>query len=184
MAVSRVARRYAQALFNVAQRGDETARVEEDLCAVADLMESDPKFKDFMISPNIPRDRRMRILETLFSERLSKTTLSALRLLVAKRRESELRDVREGFVQIRREQGNVIFAQVTSAEALSEKDRQRIVERLEKTSGKRVEADFRTDPTLIAGVRVAYGNYVLDGSVRGGLRRLRDQLRYELLKQA
>ncbi|MBI5705491.1 MAG: ATP synthase F1 subunit delta [Armatimonadetes bacterium] len=184
MADTRVARRYAQALFDVAERGGETARVEEDLNLVADLMEQDAKFKDFMISPNVPRDRRLRIMETVFGPKLSKITMSALRLLVTKRREDLTPDVRNRFVEIRREQGKVLFAQVSSATELKDADRKKIVDKLEKTSGKKVEATFRVDPGLIAGVRVAYGNYVLDGSVKGGLRRMKDQLRYELLKQA
>jgi F-type H+-transporting ATPase subunit delta len=35
----------------------------------------------------------------------------------------------------------------------------------------------------MGGIRVAYGNFVLDGSVRGALDRLKDRLIYDVLKQ-
>lgn len=184
MADARVARRYAQALYDVAARAGAVERVEDDFNGVAGLIESDAKFRDFLFSPKIGRDQRMRIMEVLFAASFSPVSMSALRLLLAKRREDTIVEVRDRFVEIRREQGNVLYASITSATELGESDRKRIVEKLEKSSGKRVEAGFKIDPQLIAGVRVAYGNHVLDGSVRGSLRRLKDQFRYELLKQA
>ncbi|MER3496546.1 MAG: hypothetical protein C4320_07090, partial [Armatimonadota bacterium] len=43
--------------------------------------------------------------------------------------------------------------------------------------GQKVEATYEVQPHLIGGVRVEYGGYVLDGSVEGAFRRLREWLR-------
>jgi F-type H+-transporting ATPase subunit delta len=40
-----------------------------------------------------------------------------------------------------------------------------------------------TDASLIGGVKVAYENFVLDGTARGALNKMREKLRYDLLKQ-
>jgi len=91
--------------------------------------------------------------------------------------------VRQQYVILRREEGNVLYAHVTSAEALDEAQKTALVKKLQDKAGKRVEADFAIDTNLIGGVKVAVGNFVLDGSVRGTLNRLRDRLKYDLLKQ-
>jgi F-type H+-transporting ATPase subunit delta len=181
---TRVARRYARALFRVAQKGDAVASVESDLDVIARLLTRDRKFKDFLFSPRIGREDKLSLVETVFADRVTATSMRAIRLMLSKRREGLFPEVRDQFIELRRRYGNVLYGQITSAAELSEDQRRRIVSKLEGATQKKVEADFRVDPALIGGVKVSYGNYVLDGTIRGGLRRLRDQLRYELLKQA
>jgi F-type H+-transporting ATPase subunit delta len=67
---------------------------------------------------------------------------------------------------------------------LSESQRKAIIEKLGRRLGKTLEPEFAIDSTLIGGVRVAYENMVLDGSIRGGLARLESILHYDVLKQA
>jgi F-type H+-transporting ATPase subunit delta len=180
----RVARRYARALFNVAKKGNVIESVESDLDLVAGLLSRERKFKDFLYSPRVGRDEKLKLLERVFSDRVTAITMKALRLILSKNRHRMFPDLREQYVSLRREFGNVLYAEVASSTHLDDNTRKRILAKLESASGKRVEAEFRMDKTLIGGVKVSYGNYVLDGTIRGGLRRLRDQLRYELLKQA
>jgi F-type H+-transporting ATPase subunit delta len=183
MADAKVAKRYAQALFNSAVKANVIDSVEADLNAIAGLVESHPQFRGFLASPRISRDDKITIAETLFSDRVTALTMSLLRLMLVKRREAEFAGVREEYVNLRRAQGNVLYASVVSAEPLDDATRQALVNKLEQKSGKRVEADYRVDPNLLGGVKVALGNYVLDGSVRGSFNRLRDRLKYDLLKQ-
>ncbi len=184
MTERRVARRYAQALFNVAKHGDTIAAVESDLEGVAGVVERDDAFRDFLASPKIGREEKLKLLEKLFSDRITAVTMQALRLMLQKGREPLIRDVRDAYVRLRREFGNILYAFVVSAEPLGDAQRKRLTEKLEKSTGKEVEAEFSVDNALVGGIRVAYGNFVLDGSIRGGLRRLKDTLKYELLKQA
>jgi F-type H+-transporting ATPase subunit delta len=184
MSETRVARRYAQALFNVAKEGDTISAVETDLQGVAGVIERDESFREFLDSPKIGRDEKLRILETLFSDRITAVTMQALRLMLQKGRESLVLEVRDAYVRLRREFGNVLYAFVVSAEPLTDAQQKWLVEKLKKSTGKEVDADFKVDKALVGGIRVAYGNFVLDGSIRGGLRRLRDTLKYGLLKQA
>lgn len=183
MVDAKVAKRYARALFNAARKSNVIESVESDLNAIAHLVESHPEFRGFLESPKIGRDDKIRIAEKLFSDRITALTLNMLRMMLLKGRETEFAEMREQYVVLRRDEGQVLYANVVSAEALPEDAKKALVAKLEKQSGKRVEADFKIDPHLIGGVRVAIGNFVLDGSVRGSLNRLRDRLKYDLLKQ-
>lgn len=183
MADSKVARRYAGALFVTAQKHDVIKSVEDDLIAIASLLESDQKFRDFMLSPRVGRDEKIRIAEKLFSDRITALTMQALRLMLTKRRQAEIMSVRDEFISLRREHGSVSYVQVSSAEALEPDQKNAIVSKLEQKTSKTVEADFRIDPRLIGGVKVQIGDYVLDGTVSGSLRRLEEKLRRDVLKQ-
>lgn len=180
---TKVARRYATALFITAQKNDVVKSVEDDLTAISSLLENDQKFKDFILSPHVGREEKIQIAEKLFSDRVTALTMQALRLMLVKRRENEISFVRNEFVAMRREHGSVAYVLVTSAEALDADQKDGIVAKLAQQTGKSVEADYRIDPRMIGGVKVQIGDYVLDGTVRGSLRRLNERLRRDLLKQ-
>jgi F-type H+-transporting ATPase subunit delta len=183
MAESKVARRYATALFNTAQKNDVVKSVEDDLSAIAGLLANDHKFRSFMLSPEVGREEKVKIAEKLFSDRVTALTMQALRLLLVKRRENEIEALRDEFVSLRRDHGSVAYVVVTSAEAMEQDQRIALISKLQSEFGKSVEADFRIDGRLIGGVRVQVGNHVLDGSVRGSLRRLGEALRHNILFQ-
>lgn len=183
MADHRVARRYAAALFATASKHNSVAAVEDDLNAIASFLDSDPRFRSVMMSPEVSRDGKIDLCEKLFSDRTTAITMQALRLILLKGREVELETIRDEFTVLRREQEGVVFATVSSSVALVEKQQTEILARLRLATGKKVEAKFTINPGLIGGVKATFGNTVLDGSLRGGLASLRDKLQHDLLKQ-
>jgi F-type H+-transporting ATPase subunit delta len=48
--------------------------------------------------------------------------------------------------------------------------------RFRELTGKQVELEFRTDRELLGGILAQIGSTVYDGSVRGNLARMREQL--------
>lgn len=158
--------------------------IENDLEGVVNLIHTDENFRHLLMSPTIAREVKERVIDKAFADRVTGVTMQMLRLLLEKRRETGLELVREEFVRIRREQGKVLYVSVQSAEPLTDEQRSRLVQKLESQTGKKVEPDFGVSPHLIGGVRVSYDNYVLDGTIYGGLTRLKDALRRDLLKQA
>ena len=170
-------------LFGAALQDGVVDAVETDLEAILSLIHGDESFRTFLYSPQVPRDEKVRISDKLFSDRITALTMSALRLLLEKRREPEFELVREEYARLRRLEGNVVYAVITSAAVLPQDQQVALIDKLTSKTGKKVEAVFKVDLALIGGVRVAYGSYVLDGSVRGSLERLADKLKYDLLKQ-
>jgi F-type H+-transporting ATPase subunit delta len=162
---------------------DVVKSVEDDLNGIVHLLEVDPQFEEFVIAPYTGREEKIAIVSKLFSDRVTALTMQVLRVMLEKRREDEISGVRDEFVKLRRENEGVIFAVITSAEEIGEAQRKALLAKLETTLGKKIEADYKVEPQLIGGIRVAYGNYVLDGSIRGALSNLRDKLRHDLLKQ-
>ncbi len=179
----KVAKRYANALYAEAVRNDVVAAVEADLAAISALIAIGTEFHDFLMTPHVAREEKITIAERLFSDRVTALTMYFLRLLLEKRRETEFDTIREEFVTLRREHSNVLYAEVVSAQPLEEKYRTALEKKLAEKSGKAVEAVYEVDPRLIGGLKVVYGNHVLDNSVQGSLRRLRDALSHDVLKQ-
>ena len=180
---SRIARRYARALFAAAEKAAIIPSVEADLEGINSFLEHSEKNRMFLLSPDFSRDEKLRILDRLFYDRVTALSMQLLRLLLEKRREAEIPLIREEFIRLRREKDRVIYAEIISASPLDDVQVAAIVAKLESQSGKRVEATTQVDPSLIGGVKVAYDNYVLDGTLRGSLNRMREKLLYDALKQ-
>jgi F-type H+-transporting ATPase subunit delta len=183
MADNRVSRRYAYALFTATEKANVTKSVEDDLNAIAGMLENNEQFKTFILAPYTGREEKIKVVEKIFSDRVTALTMQVLRLLLTKRREEFIVGVRDEFVTLRREREGVIFAVISSAYDIDAQQKKSLVAQLEKTLGKTVEAEFKLEPHLVGGVKVAYGNYVLDGSIRGALSSLREKLRHDLLRQ-
>ncbi len=66
---------------------------------------------------------------------------------------------------------------IVSAESLSEQERQKVVQTLSGSMGnRRVKADWKTEPALIAGLVIQSGTHVWDGSLKGRLNQLKQEL--------
>ncbi|MGV3615796.1 MAG: ATP synthase F1 subunit delta [Fimbriimonas sp.] len=180
----RVGRRYAQALFTAATNLDVVGSVESDLALIVGLFENDPRFRHFVYAPYAGSDEKLAIVDRIFSDRVTALTMQFLRVLLDKRRELEIPSIYHSYVELRRQAQNAVHVVVTSATEMTEDQRSRLLAKLQQQLNTTVEADFKVDPRIVGGVRVAFGNSVLDGSVRGALNRLRERLKYDLLKQA
>ncbi|MDR3691239.1 MAG: ATP synthase F1 subunit delta [Fimbriimonas sp.] len=183
MANLRVCRRYALALFETARKYDTIRSVEDDLNLIAGLLTSDDAFREFLFAPYTGREEKFATIDRIFSDRVTALTLQVLRVMIEKGREEDVPGVRDEYVAIRREYEGVVYATVNSAVPMDDTQRFALVAKLQSVLGKKIEAEFKVEPNLIGGVRVAYGNYVLDGSIRGTLSTLREKLRHDLLKQ-
>jgi F-type H+-transporting ATPase subunit delta len=183
----KIAKRYAAALFETALESKDdklVAAVEDDFGGIVSLLMNNERFRTLILSPEVSRDEKLGLVDRLFSDRITAVSLEALRLMIEKGREQEIEWVQREFVRLRRIHENTLFVVVTTAEALDEDQRVRLMTKLAQITQMKLEAEYRIDPHLIGGIRVAYDNYVLDGSLRGELRRLRERLLHDVLIQS
>jgi len=179
----RIGRRYGKALFETALKYDVVASVEDDLSGIVNLLENDKQFREFVLSPFTSRDEKLVILDRIFSDRITAITMQMLRIMLKKRREFEIPSVRDEYVALRRAHDRIVHVKVTSAEMMPQDQRDALLAKLTSVLDMAIEAEFDIDPLLIGGVKVAYENNILDGTARGSLRRLREKLKYDLLKR-
>lgn len=178
-----VARRYAAATFEVAKKQNAVQEVQDDLDAIVELMRSRADLREAYESPKIDRQRKLDLVERLFSDRARPITLRLLRLLVHKRREEELFLIRDAYQRIREEDAGILRITIRTAMPLSKDLEERIVARIAEQTGMTILHTTEVDRDLMGGVAVQYGDFVLDGSIRGHLKRLQERLHYDILKQ-
>ncbi len=181
---TRVASRYARALFEAAKKADIISSVADDLEGVAHALLNNDGFRRFLESPLRSKADKINLVTTVFGDRVTALTLSAVRLMVEKKREGILLEVREQYLDLKRVHEGRLKVKIMSATPLESGQRDAIVKKIEGATKRTVEAEEILDPKLLAGVKVEYDGYVMDGTVQGNYEKLREQLIFDLLKQS
>jgi F-type H+-transporting ATPase subunit delta len=177
-----VARRYAQALFDVALKQGSIDAVAHDLEQFAALITSHDDLRRTFESPAIPVLRKQAMLEALVSKGTVATSdVRRLLLLLGERdRVSFIGEISAAFAARVRQHAHVVEAEFVSAVPLGEARQAALATALGKATGGTVTVTTRVDPSIIGGVIANVGNLVFDGSVLSQL----DRFKQKLLAQA
>ena len=126
--------------------------------------------------PSIALETRAAAVETTFGRVASRPVLNLIQLMLRRGRIDELPRVAAEFRRLDNARQGITIATATSAAPLNADEVTALTQRLEAFTGGRVELDVKEDPSLLGGLVVRVGDRLIDGSVRGRLERLRNQL--------
>ena len=172
MANEKLARRYAQAVFSLANESGSDGRVGDDLEAIAGALAANSDAWEFFVAPIVDRNAKERALVATFESRVSEIALHALLLLVRKRRETLLPALVAEYRKLQRAARGEESLTITSARPMPDAELQTLVSRLEQVFGKKFDVTRVVDPRTIGGVRVLMGDRRIDGTVAGRLENL------------
>ncbi len=167
-------RRFADAAFEIALRDGTVELWRKELDAAAETAASD-ELQRVLANPAIPLEERISVARKVFAS-ISEPVLNLVLLLLKRGRIEQLPRVAAEFRRLDDRRNNIVHATVTSAAPLKADEVKAIAARLEELTGSRVDLETSVDPDLLGGVVVRVGDRLIDGSVRGRLERLRNQL--------
>jgi F-type H+-transporting ATPase subunit delta len=169
------ARRYAEAVFELATRDDALEAWEKDLGVLAEVS-SDERVADVLGNPSIPAHERRKVVDGLFERRVGPPALNLARLLAERGRVELLPGIAREYRGLLNRARGIVEAEVTSAAPLTTEETEALRRRIEAMAGASIDLRTRVDESLIGGLTVKVAGRLLDASVRGRLERLRSQL--------
>jgi F-type H+-transporting ATPase subunit delta len=167
-------RRYADAAFEIGLRDKTVKTWRKELDSAAETLTTG-ELERVLANPAIPLDERIKVTEQVFAS-LSGPVRNLILLLVRRRRIEQLSRVAAEFRRLDDKRNGLTHATATSALPLGADEIRAITARLEELTGGKIALETAVDPSLLGGVVVRVGDRLLDGSVRGRLERLRNQL--------
>jgi len=172
-----LARVYAEALLNAAEKSGEVGDVLDELDAIdAGVFQRFPAFAELVSSPARTAADRDRVLVSTFEGRTAPTVLNFLRVLNRHGRLDQLTPIAAAARAGWDRRQNRRQVTVHSAVPLSDAQRAALVERLGGQLAATPVLRTLIDPALIGGLVVQVGDQVFDGSVRNRLEQLRTRL--------
>jgi F-type H+-transporting ATPase subunit delta len=176
MTGSTVAKRYALALFQLANEHQLLNQLEEELRAVKEVVNHNADLKAVLGSPKLPVEKKKEIVKNAFSS-VNTYLLNTLLILIERHREDHITEVAEQFIALANEARGIADAKVYSVRPLSEAEREALSASFAARVGKKsLRIDNIVDTNLLGGIKIRIGNRIFDGSLRGKLDRLERQL--------
>lgn len=175
-----LARRYAAAMADVAMEKNTAARTRSDFASFVEAFYSVADLRNFLESPAVDISVKQNVIQTLAGRmKLDPNVSNFIHLIVMHGRTELLREIERTLGEELNARMGIAEAQVTSARALGEKERKQLMTALERRTGKKIEARFSEDASLLGGAVVRVGSTVYDGSVKERLSRMRERLEGE-----
>ena len=172
---STVARPYAEAVF---ARAEETGKFDpwsEMLQFLAEAVKN-PGLVAYIIDPMFGREKLTELMLEIGGERLDEEGKNLVRLLVQNDRLPVLPEILEIFEQLKAESQRIVNVHVRAAFELQPNQINNIAEMLKAKLGREITITTEEDPDLIGGIHIRAGDTVIDGSVRGHLQQLANEL--------
>ena len=120
----------------------------------------------------------MKIVEETFGGRVPKEFVGLMTLMVEKGRANEMLSVFEYFVSLVKEEKKIGRADVTTAMAMSDAQKEKVEKKLlETTKYESFEMCYRVDESLIGGMVIRIGDRVVDSSIKTKLYELSRNLK-------
>ena len=168
----RVAKPYAQALYDAATEQDLLDHTVADANQLIGLSEASEAFNQFVRDPILAPQFKSETFERLFSDTLNPLTLNFLRLISSKQRERFLLAILKEFLDIVDRKAGRIVAHVASFTALTNAQQAQLKAKLGVYSGKEVRLRMEVDSSLKGGFIARMGDTIFDGSVATQLQRM------------
>jgi F-type H+-transporting ATPase subunit delta len=175
MAVRGVAKRYAQAVFDIANENGTHQMWLADLTRLA-AAASDPVTGEFFTGPTVSAARKREAIEQLLPGPDKQLARNLANMLIERRRFDILPEMVQVFNDLLLDAQGIAIADVTTAIELTPAEQEQVRRRLAQIVGKQIELRLRVDPALIGGIVARIGDQLIDGSVLTQLRSMRAAL--------
>lgn len=167
--MTQTARLYGGSLYDLAVEEKLADTILEQMQEIRDIFRENPDYVKLLSEPSLPKEERIKLIEEAFGGQAERYLVNFIKLLCERGLLGEYAGCCEAFTRRYNADHGIAEAVVTSAVALSEIQMTALREKLEKISGKKVSLVQKTDPSVLAGLRVELEGKQLDGTVQGRL---------------
>lgn len=181
---SKLATRYAKALFEFAKEKDQIQKVKEDLVLVKSVLKENYELKLVIESPIIFPDKKNDIFAGVFADKLSDTTFGFLSLTIKKKREPALITICDEYVRLYNKYNNIQVAFVTTVHPLSPALADAVKKLLEEETQSTIELQQILDDKIIGGLKIQIEDTLFDASILSSINKLRDEFSHNVYQAA
>ena len=172
MRVTLLAKRYAQALFDLAVENNILEEVAQDMILVKSVLDESRVLRKVMSNPVIDYSKKIKVLDRIFDKKIQKLTHKFLQLITRKGREVYITFIATAFDVIYKDYKNILPVKLTTAIAVDEKLKKEILDKLARVTDKNLEITEIVDQELIGGFKLNFEDYQYNNSVKKQLQRL------------
>jgi F-type H+-transporting ATPase subunit delta len=171
---------YARAFADVVMTGSshlDPARALQELHSIESLLAESDQLRRVLENPSIPGDRKRAVLDAITTKLgTTRQVRNFVAVLTDHRRLPLFSEILKQLQQELDDRQGLAEAKVSTARQLTDPEKQALETEIAKLTGKKVRAKYEQDASLLGGAVVQVGSTIYDGSVKGQLEKIREQL--------
>ncbi|MFT7617921.1 MAG: F-type H+-transporting ATPase subunit delta [Planctomycetota bacterium] len=171
------AKRYAEALYELACDKDCMEAVSDGLLKVKNALGSNPEASKTFFGPRVPADVKSKLASEKLLDGVHEYVANLVHLLIDRRREGGMLSLILTFFELREAAEGIVHANVEVARAMSDEELAALTAKLSTVTKKKVISDVSVNPDLLGGVRITIGSTLIDGSLKRSLETLGARLK-------
>lgn len=161
-----ISREYGSALFILAKEQNKIDEYHKSLALIEEMLKENSEYAELLSSPNISKKELIGLIDTSFSGAVEDNVLSFLKILCEEGHMRLFFKCNDEFNKLMCDDRAITSATITSAVELNDDEKKKLIAKLEKLSGRRVNATYKIDKTLLGGFIVEIDGKILDGSLK------------------
>lgn len=166
-------RRYALALYKVAEEKGKVDQFLDELKNVVELIDKDADFQILIHHPSVSTQNKKKLFENIFEGKVEADVLSFLKLLLEKGRILEVGSMLKQMEIIYLEKHNTAIAEIKTVVPLLENEKAELVSNLQKKFNKTIILKEELDASILGGIFVKIDNEVIDGTVKSKIEEMK-----------
>jgi F-type H+-transporting ATPase subunit delta len=174
MPITTSVKRYAQAVFEIALESNKLKEWQSELKKIVRLTEN-TEFMALVENPKLPFELKAKLVQEILGE-ISPMALNLIYLLITKGKLKNAGQLADAYERLLNDHYGVKSAEVTTAIALDNAERERLGHHLEAIIGKKVSVNIQVNPDILGGFIARIDDSLIDGSIRNKLEILKKSL--------
>lgn len=166
-----IARPYAKAAFEFARDNQQLAAWSA-LLARAAIVSRDTLVEDFLGRPQSTTAQHFELFQSVCAQVSNPSADNFLHELADEHRLGLLPEISAMFDELRADYEKTVDIQVDSFDELTREQQQKLSEKFEKRLKRRVSLNVTINKKILGGVRVSYGDHVIDDTVISKLKNM------------
>lgn len=169
---------YARALADVVKQVKlDTAAVDQQLNDFLAAWDSSRDLREVFENPAIPEAQKVAILDKINAKLGMVPPLrNFIAVLLRNDRIAHVHELAQAYRTEMQQRQGVRQAEIVTARDLSDEERYALLGGVSQLAGAKIQPTFKQDPSILGGAVVRIGSTVYDGSIKGRLERLREEL--------
>ncbi len=176
MNYSKISVRYAKALFSLALDNNTIDKTKSDIDYLYSICKESKAFIEIIENPIIKPALKINIYKKLFTNNLSKQTLSFLELVTINKREQYLKIILLNFINLYRNHKGIKEVTLTSAIKISDTVNKELIDKLSSDLNSQIELTNNINEDIIGGFILRVEDMQIDASISNKLEKVKREL--------
>jgi F-type H+-transporting ATPase subunit delta len=168
------AKRYAQAIFEIALENKELDKWKKDI-QVLGYLANNSEFTSVMENPQFAFENKIKLMDSQIKG-IGKLAVNLASILIGKGKFRIFSQISAEYLTMLDLFYGIEKAEVTTAIKLEDQEIAKMADQLGTLTGKKITMSVHIDPQIIGGIIVRIGGKIIDGSTRGQLMALRSEM--------